>query len=181
VRGRALRTLLAFCVLYIAIPGLLGATSTPSRRLSHAIPMSRHWKHHAVVIPFFRVVQRQRPLLWAGGLKVSAPTSTQASTTTVTSPTTTESVPPSSTTTVPVASWQQLVLSYHDWNGPLMLRVAWCESRDESWAVSSEGATGIFQILVGGSTDPIVNTEQAHALWLVQGLQAWSASEGCWA
>ena len=71
--------------------------------------------------------------------------------------------------------------SYHDWNAALMIQISWCESRWESWVVESHsGAAGLFQILVGGSLDPLTNVRQAHALWLIQGYGAWSASESCW-
>jgi hypothetical protein len=47
----------------------------------------------------------------------------------------------------------------------------------------------LFQILVflpggavvPGSTNPIVNVEQAHAKWLAQGYEAWASSKTCWA
>lgn len=77
--------------------------------------------------------------------------------------------------------WKTLVYSYHDWDASLMMRVAWCESNDEAWVVNSySGATGLFQILVGGSTDAMTNVRQAHALWLIQGYGAWAASQSCW-
>jgi hypothetical protein len=66
--------------------------------------------------------------------------------------------------------WRQLVLSFHDWPGKLMLVVAWCESRDEWWQVEpSSGATGLFQVL-GGSAAPARNVFQAHRRYLAQGL-----------
>lgn len=91
-------------------------------------------------------------------------------------------------------AWQATLASYHDWNVTTMRRIAWCESRNESGAVDPVAidgahATGLFQILVflpggavvPGSTNPIVNVEQAHAKWLAQGYGAWASSKTCWA
>ena len=76
--------------------------------------------------------------------------------------------------------WRQLVLSFHDWPGRLMLLVAWCESRAEWWQVEPvSGATGLFQVL-GGSIDPARNVFEAHQRYLAQGLAAWRASRPCW-
>jgi len=81
--------------------------------------------------------------------------------------------------------WRELVASYHDWNAELMLRVAWCESRDEWWQVDprstpgGEHARGVLQVL-GGSLDPVANVREAHARYLAQGMSAWDASRSCW-
>ena len=76
--------------------------------------------------------------------------------------------------------WRQLVLSFHDWPGRVVLMVAWCESRDEWWQVEPvSGATGLFQVL-GGSIDPARNVFEAHRRYLAQGLGAWRASRSCW-
>ena len=99
-----------------------------------------------------------------------------------------DSPPSLPTRSRPRSTWRQLVLSYTDWNGPLMLRVAWCESRDEPWVVDPtpvwDGSrwvhsAGLLQVL-GGSTDPLLNIRQAHALWEQQGMAAWFASRSCW-
>lgn len=81
--------------------------------------------------------------------------------------------------------WRELVSSYHDWNARLMLRVAWCESRDEWWQVNplsvagGQHARGVLQVL-GGSLNPVVNVRQAHARFVAQGLSAWASSRSCW-
>ena len=81
--------------------------------------------------------------------------------------------------------WREVVASYHDWNAALMLRVAWCESRDEWWQVdplatpNGKHARGVLQVL-GGSLDPVVNVREAHARYVVQGMSAWDASRSCW-
>ncbi|HEX7355282.1 MAG TPA: hypothetical protein VF288_10670 [Mycobacteriales bacterium] len=80
----------------------------------------------------------------------------------------------------PQTSWQSVVLSL-GWDGPLMLRVAWCESRDEPSATEPHsGAHGLFQQLGEASDDPYTQVSDAYSLWQEQGYGAWAASRACW-
>jgi hypothetical protein len=60
-----------------------------------------------------------------------------------------------------------------------MLQVAWCESRDEPTAVNGT-SFGVFQQQGERSSDPVQQTRDAYALWQIQGIGAWRASEPCW-
>lgn len=87
-----------------------------------------------------------------------------------------------------VETWQEYVANYHHWPAKLMLKITWCESRDEPSVINPQTiwvdgtplhSTGEFQVL-GGSTRPNVNVVEAIHVYEKQGLEAWAASEGCW-
>lgn len=75
-------------------------------------------------------------------------------------------------------TWQQATLAL-PWDGPLMIRVAFCESTDNPNAVNGS-SFGLFQVEGETSDNPLVQVEDAFRLWQVQGIEAWASSERCW-
>lgn len=72
----------------------------------------------------------------------------------------------------PCGGWRHLVERY-EWNVDTACRVLVCESKGDPSARNRSGATGLFQILRGGSTDPDRNVAQAVAMWRARGWQPW--------
>jgi len=60
-----------------------------------------------------------------------------------------------------------------------MIRVAFCESTDNPYAVNGS-SYGLFQVQGETSADPLTQVADAYHLWTVQGIGAWVSSEGCW-
>lgn len=86
----------------------------------------------------------------------------------------------------PIERWRPLVEQYDGWNPDTMLNIIHCESRGNPTAQNPRStATGLFQIMQSvwypdgprsDLHDPILNTEIAYRVWLIQGYQAWE----CW-
>ena len=75
-------------------------------------------------------------------------------------------------------TWQQATLAL-PWDGPLMIRVAFCESTDHPNAANGS-SFGLFQVEGETSDNPLVQVQDAYHLWQVQGIGAWASSERCW-
>lgn len=60
-----------------------------------------------------------------------------------------------------------------------MIRVAFCESSDNPMARNGI-SFGVLQVQGETSTDPVQQVRDAYALWKIQGIGAWRASERCW-
>lgn len=79
------------------------------------------------------------------------------------------------------ACWRYVVARYTDWDVDVMLRVVWCESRGNLWAVNPvTGAADLFQI--EGATPGLVepHVTLAHDIWVRHAMSRWRASRGCW-